>query len=123
MPSYEDFKVGDVWVRRDGKEGKVDVIDEVDKTILVSFVDAALWYFGSGRSLCKEDKYDLIRKKDSPCTSLSIAARIAASQARVEGMKAKNYGRESNGEALAYDSHDFFAEAQLLEQLANEVVR
>ena len=123
MPIYKDFKVGDVWLRRDGKEGKVDVIDEVDKTIQVSFADFTLWYNSSGRSLCKEDKYDLIRKKDSPCTSLSIAARIAASQARVEGMKAKNYGRESNGEALAYDSHDFFAEAQLLEQLANEVVR
>ena len=123
MPIYKDFKVGDVWLRRDGKEGTVKIVENLDKTILVSFADFTLWYNSSGRSLCKEDKYDLIHKKEKPNTPLSIAARIAASQARVEGMKAKNYGRESNGEALAYDSHDFFAEVQLLEQLADEVVR
>lgn len=63
MPSYEDFKVGDVWVRRDGNVGIVELIDTVDKTILILFGDYTLWYHGGGRSLCKEDKYDLIHKK------------------------------------------------------------
>lgn len=122
MPSYSDFKVGDVWIRRDGKEGTVKIVENLDKTILVSFADFTLWYNSSGRSLCKEDKYDLIHKKEKPNTPLSIAARIAASQARVEGMKVKNFTTPP-GCAPAYDSHDFFAEAQLLEQLADEVVR
>ena len=91
MPSYSDFKVGDVWIRRDGEAGTVERIDTVDKTILIFFVDFTLWYHGSGRALCQEDKYDLIHKKEKPNTPLSIAARIAASQARVEGMKVKNF--------------------------------
>ena len=63
MPSYSDFKVGDVWIRRDGEAGTVERIDTVDKTILIFFVDFTLWYHGSGRALCQEDKYDLIHKK------------------------------------------------------------
>ena len=122
MPRYEDFEVGDVWVMRNGKDTSIDVVEqEVEQSYPIYAQE--MWYRRDGTVCIDDHQYDLIRKKDSPCTSLSIAARIAASQARVEGMKAKNYGRESNGEALAYDSHDFFAEAQLLEQLANEVVR
>ena len=123
MPSYSDFKVGDVWIRRDGEAGTVGRINTVDKTILIFFVDFTLWYHGSGRALCQEDKYDLIRKKDSPCTSLSIAARIAASQARMEAMKTKNAILLKRGESEEYGYADFFAEAQLLEQLADEAVR
>ena len=63
MPSYEDFKVGDVWIRRDGEAGTVERIDTEDKTILIFFVDFTLWYHGSGRALRQEDKYDLIHKK------------------------------------------------------------
>ncbi len=122
MPSYSDFKVGDVWIRRDGEAGTVERIDTVDKTILIFFVDFTLWYHGSGRALCQEDKYDLIHKKKLD-TPLSIAAKIAASQARVEGMKAKNAALLRIGESEEYDYVDFFAEAQLLEQLADEVGR
>ena len=98
-------------------------IDEVDKTILVYFADFSLWYNGNGRALCKKDEYDLIRKKDKPNTNLSIAAKITASQARVEGMKAKNAVLFKIGESEEYGYAYFFAEAQLLEQLADEVGR
>ena len=124
MPKYNDFKVGDVWIRRDGEAGTVWDIDKVGRTILVYFADdLSLWYHGSGRSLCKEDKYDLTHKKTNATSFLSIVARIAASQARVEGMKAKNAVLLKIGEPEEYGYSDFFAEAQLLEQLADEVGR
>lgn len=63
MPKFEDFKVGDVWVLRDGEAGTVERIDTVDKTILIFFGEFRLWYHGSGRFLCQEDKYNLIHKK------------------------------------------------------------
>ena len=49
---------------------------------------------------------------------VSVLAHIAAANARIEGMKAMNAKRESEGFALAYDEESFFAEAQALEILA-----
>ena len=49
-------------------------------------------------------------------------ALIAAAQARIEGMKAKNIVLQENGYALAYDDPAFFVEADLLEQLALQVI-
>lgn len=46
-------------------------------------------------------------------------AEIAAANARVEGMKAKNLERQEQGYALAYDEDAFFAEAQSLSNLAD----
>lgn len=45
---------------------------------------------------------------------------MAAAQARIEGMKAKNAEREADGYALAYDDDAFFTEAAQLEQLAHD---
>ena len=49
-----------------------------------------------------------------------ILALIAAANARIEGMKALNAIRESNGHSLAYNDEDFFHEAGLLECWAME---
>ena len=49
-----------------------------------------------------------------------ILALIAAANARIEGMKALNAIRESNGHSLAYDEEAFFHEAGLLEIWAME---
>jgi hypothetical protein len=51
---------------------------------------------------------------------VAIVANIVAAQARIEGMKAKNTERESQGYALAYDEDAFFAEANQLDQLSIE---
>ena len=51
-----------------------------------------------------------------------VLALIAAANARIEGMKAKNAIRESEGYALAYDDEAFFIEAGFLEQLAHQVI-
>ena len=51
---------------------------------------------------------------------VAILAHVAAAQARIEGMKAENTERQSNGYALAYDADSFFAEAAQLDQLAIE---
>ena len=122
MPIYEDFKVGDVWVRRDGKEVTIDTVEPMSNARFPIHA-GRLWFYPDGRTCINEPEHDLIHKKTNPDTHLSIAAKIAASQARVEGMKAKNYERQMNGDAFAYDETDFFAEAQLLEQLADEAVR
>jgi len=47
---------------------------------------------------------------------------LAAANARIEGMKAKNAEREANGYAFAYGEESFFYEAQELEKLAHEVI-
>lgn len=49
---------------------------------------------------------------------VAIMASIIAAQARIEGMKAKNTERESQGYALEYDEDAFFAEAARLDQLS-----
>ena len=43
---------------------------------------------------------------------VAILAGIAAANARIEGMKALNAKRVSEGYALAYDEDSFFYEAQ-----------
>ena len=126
MPSYEDFKVGDVWIGKEGVEYEILDLNPATKEVLVKIGTRGYWCTTQYRYIewgYRIGNLHLTHKKEKPNTPLGIAAKIAASQARIEGMKAKNYGRESNGEALAYDSHDFFAEAQLLEQLADEAVR
>lgn len=47
-------------------------------------------------------------------------ARILACQARVLGMQAENAWRESCGNSIAYTEEQFFAEAEMLENLARE---
>lgn len=53
---------------------------------------------------------------------VATLAHIAAANARIEGMKALNAERQSNGHALAYDEDAFFAEAANLENLAVHVI-
>ena len=122
MPRYEDFEVGDVWVMRNGKDTSIDVVEqEVEQSYPIYAQE--MWYRRDGTVCIDDHQYDLIRKKTNPDTPLSIAAKIAASQARVEGMKAKNAALLRIGESEEYGYVDFFAEAQLLEQLADEAVR
>ena len=122
MPIYEDFKVGDVWVRRDGKEVTIDTVEPMSNARFPIHA-GRLWFYPDGRTCINEPEHDLIHKKTNQNTNLSIAAKIAASQARVEGMKAKNAALLKIGESEEYDYVDFFSEAQLLEQLADEAVR
>ena len=122
MPIYEDFKVGDVWVRRDGEEVTIDTVEPMSNARFPIHA-GRLWFYPDGRTCINEPEHDLIHKKTNPDTHLSIAAKIAASQARVEGMKAKNAVLLKIGEPEEYGYSDFFAEAQLLEQLADEVGR
>jgi len=49
---------------------------------------------------------------------VAIMALIAAANARIAGMQAKNYERQQSNYALAYDEDDFFTEAHHLELLA-----
>lgn len=49
-------------------------------------------------------------------------ALIAAAQARIAGMQAKNLERDRDGCSLAYDEQAFFEEANTLEQLAIHVI-
>lgn len=53
---------------------------------------------------------------------VAALAHIAAAQARIEGMKALNDERRSNGHALAYDEDSFFAEASQLDSLATHIL-
>ena len=122
MPSYEDFKVGDVWVLRDGKEVTIDTVEPMSNARFPIHA-GRLWFYPDGRTCINEPEHDLMHKKTNTTSSLSIAAKIAASQARVEGMKAKNAVLLKIGEPEEYGYSDFFAEAQLLEQLADEVGR
>ena len=122
MPKYEDFKVGDVWVRRDGEEVTIDTVEPMSNARFPIHA-GRLWFYPDGRTCINEPEHDLIHKKTNPDTPMSIAAKIAASQARVEGMKAKNAVLLKIGEPEEYGYSDFFAEAQLLEQLADEVGR
>ena len=122
MPSYEDFKVGDVWVLRDGKEVTIDTVEPMSNARFPIHA-GRLWFYPDGRTCINEPEHDLMHKKTNTTSSLSIAAKIAASQARVEGMKAKNAVLLKIGEPEEYGYSDFFAEAQLLEQLADEAVR
>jgi hypothetical protein len=46
---------------------------------------------------------------------------ILACNARVEGMRAANQQRAAVGESMAYDSHDFDAEAAQMERIAHEL--
>ena len=57
----------------------------------------------------------------TPHTAAAMLHMVAA-QARIEGMKAKNIGRQADGYALAYDDNAFFAEATNLEMLAQDVL-
>ena len=129
MPKYNDFKVGDVWVRRDGNECTIAVVntDTVGTypiaTVFENSKGLCSWYRADGTICIDERQYDLIHKKNAANTHLSIAAKIAASQARIEGMKAKNAVFLKIGEPEEYGYADFFAEAQLLEQLADEAGR
>ena len=130
MPSYEDFKVGDVWIQRNGSECTIAVVvtdtSETSYPIATKYKDSkglCSWYRSDGTICIDEPQYDLIRKKTDSNIYLSIAARIAASQVRVEGMKAKNAALLRMSEPEEYGYADFFAEAQLLEQLADEAGR
>lgn len=49
-------------------------------------------------------------------------AYIAAANARIEGMKALNAKRVSEGYALTYDEDAFFAEAQQLDNLGQQAI-
>ena len=61
-----------------------------------------------------------LQQKPIPFRGLGVS--LAAANARIEGMKAKNAIRESEGYALAYDDEAFFIEAGFLEQLAHQVI-
>jgi hypothetical protein len=50
-------------------------------------------------------------------------ALVEASKARIEGMKAENETRLRNGEAPAYGEDAFFIEADVLQQLAIQVIQ
>lgn len=50
-------------------------------------------------------------------------ALIEASKARVEGMKAENEIRLRQGESLAYGEDGFFVEAEILQQLAVQIIQ
>ena len=129
MPKFEDFKVGDVWIERSGNECTIAVVntDAVGTypiaTVSENSKGLRSWYRADGTICIDEPQYDLIRKKTDSNLYLSIAARIAASQARMEAMKTKNAILLKRGETEEYGYADFFAEAQLLEQLADEAVR
>lgn len=51
---------------------------------------------------------------------VAILAAVAASQARIEAMKAENTTRQSNGLSLAYDADAFYYEANHLDMLSIE---
>ena len=63
MPSYDDFKVGDVWVCRNGEEVTVAITDPFDHTILVRSATSTRWHLGNGKSQSEIMPYDLIHKK------------------------------------------------------------
>lgn len=54
---------------------------------------------------------------------VNILARIYAVNAEVEAMKAANYEREANQQALAYTDKDFHHAQWQLENLASEAVQ
>ena len=47
-------------------------------------------------------------------------ALILAVQAEIEGMKATNMQRQSNGESMGYNDHDFCCKAEELRILASK---
>lgn len=55
-------------------------------------------------------------------TTAHVLLQMAAAQARIEGMKAANQHRVDSGYAQAYSDDAFFSEADLLEQLARDVI-
>ena len=122
MPKFEDFKVGDVWIQRDGKEVTIDTVEPMSNARFPIHA-GRLWFYPDGRTCINEPEHDLMHKKTNTTSSLSIAAKIAASQGRVEGMQEENDKCRRIGLPFAYDGPMFFAEAQLLEQLADEAVR
>mgnify|MGYP001018513371 CR=1 FL=1 len=58
----------------------------------------------------------------TPLTAMALAL-IAASQARIEAMKAENEQRQMCGLSLAYGEDAFFMEAERLESLAAKVIQ
>jgi len=60
---------------------------------------------------------------DMTSEMVKILALIAASQARIEGMKATNQVCAFGHYRPAYGKQDFFQEAELMEALAQEVIQ
>ncbi|UTQ79005.1 hypothetical protein S9a_00041 [Klebsiella phage S9a] len=55
--------------------------------------------------------------------AIRLMARIAALQAEVEAMKAANFERQINGEALSYDADAFFYIGCQLNAISDEAVQ
>lgn len=55
--------------------------------------------------------------------AISLMARIAALQAEMQAMKAANFERQVNGEALAYDADAFFYIGRQFDALSDEAIQ
>lgn len=55
--------------------------------------------------------------------AISLMARIAALQAEIEAMKAVNFERQINGEALAYDADAFFYIGRQFDSISDEAIQ
>ena len=55
--------------------------------------------------------------------AISLMARIAALQAEMEAMKAANFERQINGEALAYDADAFFYIGRQFDTISDEAIQ
>lgn len=55
--------------------------------------------------------------------AISLMARIAALQAEMQAMKAANFERQINGEALAYDADAFFYIGRQFDAISDEAIQ
>lgn len=55
--------------------------------------------------------------------AISLMARIAALQAEMQAMKAANFERQINGEALAYDADAFFYLGRQFDAISDEAIQ
>jgi hypothetical protein len=60
------------------------------------------------------DAEDIRRRRKKKSNKAILFAHAVVTLARIEGMKAENMIRESNGDSLAYDEKDFAYEANEL---------
>ena len=55
--------------------------------------------------------------------AISLMARIASLQAEMQAMKAANFERQINGEALAYDADAFFYIGRQFDAISDEAIQ
>lgn len=101
-----------------------DHLDALDKRAAELNRDDA-WLCDRNFGACGDFSEFKARKeaKEMSPHNLKIWAMVQAQVAIIEGMKAENRGRESNGYAMAYDADSFFQAAQEMERLAESFER